>query len=92
VSEFVPYIDDTLTEKGEEKRKRKNTIVHHQYSKPHNNNTNMQTISNAPYNTTKSLQGRASTQWPMTCHAEIMQCLGEAKLSIADRTASPQAI
>jgi len=26
-------------------------------------------------NTTNSLQGRASIQWLMTCHTEIMQCL-----------------
>jgi len=31
-------------------------------------------------NTTKSLEGRTSTQWLMTCHTEIMQCLDTYQL------------
>ena len=31
-------------------------------------------------NTTKSLQGRASTQWLMTCNTEITQCLNTYQL------------
>jgi len=30
--------------------------------------------------TDKSLQGRASTQWLMTCHTEIIQCLDTYQL------------
>jgi len=30
--------------------------------------------------TDKSLQGRASTQWLMTCHTEIIQCLNTYQL------------
>jgi len=30
--------------------------------------------------TDKSLQGRPSTQWLMTCHAEIIQCLDTYQL------------
>jgi len=45
------------------------------------NNNNTQTIS-MRRNTTKSLhlQGRALTQWLMTCHTEIMQCLDTYQL------------